>query len=104
MRGAAPRPVPNINGYLTLRSTLPCVFKGLDRADEIAARDTGVAFLNVLLRGCNLLRIYICNDGLIDGDLRQFERAICCDPLSRVLKRAFSMGRPRAGVARTGLP
>jgi hypothetical protein len=46
------------------------VFKGLDGADEIAARDTGVAFLNVLLRGCNLVRIYICNDGLIDGDLR----------------------------------
>jgi hypothetical protein len=53
------------------------VRKGLDRADEVAARYTGVALLNHLLRGCDPLRIYVCNDRLVDCDLRQLTRRIC---------------------------
>ena len=52
------------------------MLKGLDRADEVAARDTGVAFLNLLLRGCDLPRIYGCDDRLVDRDLRQLARGI----------------------------
>ena len=47
------------------------MLKGLDRTHKVAARGTGVAFLNHLLRGCDLLGIYVCYDGLIDRDLRQ---------------------------------
>ena len=50
------------------------MLKGLDRADEVAARDIGVAFLNLLLRSCDLPLIYICNDRLVDRNLRQLTR------------------------------
>lgn len=50
------------------------MLKGLDSADEVAARDTGVAFLHLLLRICDPLRIYVCNDRLVDRDLRQLTR------------------------------
>ena len=73
---AAPRSILNLNGYSPLRDTLPCMLKGLDRADEVAARDTGVALLNHLLRGCDPLWIYVCNDRLVDCDLRQLSRGI----------------------------
>jgi hypothetical protein len=71
-----PRPMPNPYDYSPLRGMLPCVLKGLDRADEVAARDTGVALLNQLLRGFDLLRIYVRNDRLVDRDLRQLTRGI----------------------------
>lgn len=59
-----------------LRDTLPCVLKGLDRVDKVAARDTGIALMDHLLRGCDLLWIYIRNDCLVDHDLRQLTRGI----------------------------
>jgi hypothetical protein len=46
-----------------------------DRANEIADCDAGVALLNQLLCGRNLLRIYIRHHRLVDGDLRQLKRA-----------------------------
>ena len=52
------------------------MLKGLDRTDGVTACDTGVAFLNHLLRGCDLLRIYVCNDRLVDRNLRQLARGI----------------------------
>ena len=52
------------------------MLKRLDGADEIAARDPGIAFLHLLLRICDLLRIYVCNDRLVDRDLRQLTRGI----------------------------
>jgi hypothetical protein len=52
------------------------MLKGLDRADEVTARDTGVAFLNSLLRVCDLPLIHVCDDRLVDRNLRQFARGI----------------------------
>ena len=52
------------------------MLEGLDRADKVATCDTGVPLLHHLLRGCDLLRIYVCNDGLVDRDLRQLTRRV----------------------------
>ena len=68
---AASQPITNLNRYLPLRGSLPCVLKRQDGASEIAARDTRVALLNQLLCGCDLLGVYIRYDRLVDCDLCQ---------------------------------
>jgi len=52
------------------------MLKRQNRTGEIAISNAGVAFLNQLLCGCDLLRIYIRNNRLVDGDLRQLTRGI----------------------------
>jgi len=52
------------------------VLKGEDCAGEVAARDTGIALLNQLLCGCDLLRVNVCKHRLVNRDLRQLTRVI----------------------------
>ena len=52
------------------------MLEGLYRADKVAACDTSVAFLNYLLRVCDLPRIDVCEPRLVDRNLRQFARSI----------------------------
>ena len=52
------------------------MLKGIYRPDEVAACDTGVVLLNLLLRVCDLSRIYVFDDRLVERDLRQLPRAI----------------------------